>query len=239
MVTDEHICPFGLKSKDLLERKGFDVIDHSLTTREDADAFKAQHNVETTPQTFIDNERVGGYDELRSYFGKPPAAPQGKTYTPVTSIFAIALVLAIAFAYAVPSGLVVESIFSMRTVEIFVALSMSILAVQKLRDLNSFSNQFITYDLLAKRVVRYAYVYPFAEAFAGIGMIAMLPAILVAPISLFIGTVGAVSVVKAVYIDKRDLKCACAGGDTNVPLGFVSLTENLFMIAAALWMWYR
>ena len=147
--------------------------------------------------------------------------------------------LAIAFAYAVPSGLVVESIFSMRTVEIFVALSMSILVVQKLRDLNSFSNQFITYDLLAKRVVRYAYVYPFAEAFAGIGMIAMLPAILVAPISLFIGTVGAVSVVKAVYIDKRDLKCACAGGDTNVPLGFVSLTENLFMIAAALWMWYR
>ncbi|MEM7390340.1 MAG: glutaredoxin family protein, partial [Pseudomonadota bacterium] len=25
MVTDEHICPFGLKSKDLLERHGYDV----------------------------------------------------------------------------------------------------------------------------------------------------------------------------------------------------------------------
>ena len=35
---------------------------------------------------------------------------------------------------------------------------------------------------------------------------------------------------KAVYIDKRELKCACVGGSSNVPLGFVSLTENLMMI---------
>ncbi|MEC7510867.1 MAG: glutaredoxin family protein, partial [Pseudomonadota bacterium] len=29
------------------------------------------------------------------------------------------------------------------------------------------------------------------------------------------------------------LKCACVGGDSNVPLGFVSLSENIFMIAGA------
>ena len=28
----------------------------------------------------------------------------------------------------------------------------------------------------------------------------------------------------------------CVGGDSNVPLGFVSLTENLMMIAMARWM---
>lgn len=55
-------------------------------------------------------------------------------------------------------------------------------------------------------------------------------------VALFIGTVGAVSVFKAVYIDKRELKCACVGGSSNVPLGFVSLTENLMMIAMAIWM---
>jgi hypothetical protein len=55
-------------------------------------------------------------------------------------------------------------------------------------------------------------------------------------VALFIGTIGAVSVFKAVYIDRRELKCACVGGDSNVPLGFVSLTENLMMIAMALWM---
>ena len=56
------------------------------------------------------------------------------------------------------------------------------------------------------------------------------------PIALFIGSVGAVSVFKAVYIDRRELKCACVGGSSNVPLGFVSLTENLMMIAMELWM---
>ncbi len=56
------------------------------------------------------------------------------------------------------------------------------------------------------------------------------------PVAFFIGTIGAISVFKAVYIDKRDLKCACVGGDSNVPLGFISLTENIMMVAMAIWM---
>ncbi len=54
--------------------------------------------------------------------------------------------------------------------------------------------------------------------------------------ALFIGSVGAVSVFKAVYVDKRDITCACVGGSSKVPLGFVSLTENVMMVAMALWM---
>jgi hypothetical protein len=51
------------------------------------------------------------------------------------------------------------------------------------------------------------------------------------PLALLVGGVGAWSVFKAVYLEKRELKCACVGGDSNVPLGFVSLTENLMMLA--------
>ena len=54
--------------------------------------------------------------------------------------------------------------------------------------------------------------------------------------SFFLASIGAVSVFKAVYVDRRDLKCACVGGDSNVPLGFVSLTENLMMVGMAIWM---
>ena len=56
------------------------------------------------------------------------------------------------------------------------------------------------------------------------------------PVALFIGTIGAVSVFKAVYVDRRELKCACVGGSSNVPLGFISLTENLMMVFMAVWM---
>ena len=75
-----------------------------------------------------------------------------------------------------------------------------------------------------------------AEGLAGVLMIAGAFNWLSIPVTLFIGTIGAVSVFKAVYIDKREIKCACVGGDSNVPLGFVSLTENVMMIGMALWM---
>ena len=231
MVTKEHICPYGLRSKDLLEREGYSVEDNHLTSRNDTDDFKQKHGVETTPQTFIEEKRVGGYDELRKYFGKGEAGQNGTTYAPVIAIFSVAALLSLAFQFFVSEGFI-----SIRTLVLFIAFSMTLLAVQKLKDLYSFTNSFITYDLLAMRWLRYGYIYPFLEAYAGIGMVAQLPAIAVAPFSLFIGTVGAISVFKAVYVDKRELKCACVGGDSNVPLGFVSLSENIFMIAGALLM---
>lgn len=59
------------------------------------------------------------------------------------------------------------------------------------------------------------------------------------PIALVIGGIAAVSVIKTVYIDRRELKRACGGGASRVPLGFVSLTENVMMVAMALWMTAR
>jgi glutaredoxin len=231
MVTDEHICPFGLKSKALLEREGWHVEDHWLSTREETDAFQARHEVKTTPQTFIDDERIGGYDQLLEYFGKSVPDPEATSYRPIIAIFSTALLIALAISWAST-----EALFSLRTVEWFVATAMCLLGLQKLKDLESFSNMFLNYDLLAQRKVGYSYIYPFAETGAGILMIAGALIWLAAPIALFIGTVGAASVFKAVYIDKRELKCACAGGDSKVPLGFVSLTENLIMILMGIWM---
>ena len=231
MVTDQHVCPFGLKSRDLLEREGFSVDDHLLRSRAETDAFMAEHQVETTPQTFIAGERVGGYDDLRRYFGKPVHDPKALSYQPVIAVFGIAALMAVAASWAA-----FGAVFTIRTGEWFIAFSMCILGILKLRDLESFSNMFLGYDLLAQRVVRYAYVYPFAEAFAGVLMIAGALMWLAIPVALFIGGIGAVSVFKAVYIDKRELKCACVGGDSNVPLGLISLTENLMMVAMAIWM---
>ncbi|WP_269518534.1 glutaredoxin [Alteromonas sp. BMJM2] len=234
MVTDEHICPFGLKSKDLLERKGYTVEDHHLSTREQTDAFKEKHDVTTTPQTFIDGQRIGGYDELRDFFNLKKEDEKGSRYTPIIVTFSLAALMVIALLLNDSGeGL---SFSPEQVIMSFIGITMVLLAMQKLQDLVAFSNQFITYDLFAMRHVRYAYFYPFAEAYAGLGMLASFPAYLVAPISLCIGTVGAISVVKAVYIDKRELKCACVGGNSNLPLGFISLTENLAMAGAGVYM---
>jgi len=231
MVMDKHVCPYGLKAKDLLQREGYAVDDRWLTTREETDAFKAENGVRTTPQTFIGGERIGGYDDVRRFFGKAVADPKATTYKPVAALFAVTALMALAVshsAYGTP--------FTLRAGEWFIGFSMAVLALLKLQNIESFATMFLNYDLLAKRWVRYSYIYPFAEGLAGVLMIAGVLTWLSVPVALFIGTVGAVSVFKAVYIDKRELKCACVGGASNVPLGFLSLTENLMMIAMAVWM---
>lgn len=231
MVMPDHLCPYGLKSKDLLERQGFAVEDHHLETREETDAFKNEHGVESTPQTFIGDERIGGYDDLREHFGQEVKGEDETSYQPVIAIFSVAFLMALAVSWYT-----FGTFLTIRAFEWFIAISMCILAIYKLQDLESFSTMFLNYDLLARRWVRYGYLYPFGEALAGILMIAGALIWIAAPVALFIGAVGAVSVFRAVYIEKRELRCACVGGSSNVPLGFVSLTENLMMMAMAIWM---
>lgn len=234
MVMEDHVCPYGLKAKDLLEREGYAVNDHWLETREETDAFQREHDVDTTPQVFIDGARIGGYDELRAHFGKEVKQEDEASYQPVIAIFSVALMMALGFSWAA-----YESPFTVRAAEWFIAISMCLLGIQKLQDVESFSTMFLNYDLLARRYVRYGYFYPFAETIAGVLMIGGVLTWLSVPLALFIGTVGAVSVFKAVYIEKRELKCACVGGSSRVPLGFISLTENLMMVAMGLWMWMK
>ncbi|MES3045480.1 glutaredoxin [Sphingomonas faeni] len=231
MVMPTHTCPYGVKAKDLLRRQGYEVEDHWLRTREETDALKAEHGVKTTPQTFIGGERVGGYDDLRRFFGKAVRDPKAVTYRPVVAVFAMTALMALAASYAA-----FGSPFTLRAGEWFIAFSMCVLAMLKLQNVESFSSMFLNYDLLAKRWVPYSYVYPYAEGVGGVLMAAGVLTWLSVPIALVIGTIGAVSVIKAVYVDKRELKCACVGGDSNVPLGFLSLTENVMMVAMALWM---
>jgi glutaredoxin len=231
MVMAQHVCPYGLKAKDLLRREGYEVEDRWLRTREETDAFKLAHQVKTTPQTFIGEQRIGGYDDLRRYLGKQVADPKSVTYRPVAAVFAITALMAIAASYAA-----FGNPLTTRAGEWFIAFSMCVLAILKLQNVETFSSMFLGYDLLAKRWVPYSYVYPFAEGLAGVLMIAHALDWLSVPIALTIGGIGAVSVFKAVYIDKRELKCACVGGGSNVPLGFVSLTENVMMVAMAVWM---
>jgi glutaredoxin len=231
MVMGQHLCPWGLKAKDLLQRKGYRVDDRHLTTREETDAFKAEHGVTTTPQVFIDGVRIGGYDDLRRHLGLRVRDPDKTTYTPVIAVFATTALMALALSHAT-----LGQAFTPRAAEWFIGLSMMVLALLKLQDIDSFSTMFLNYDLLARRWVPYGRIYPFAELGAGALMVAGALTWLSAPVALFIGGIGAVSVFKAVYIDRRELKCACVGGSSKVPLGFVSLTENLMMVAMAAWM---
>jgi glutaredoxin/uncharacterized membrane protein YphA (DoxX/SURF4 family) len=231
MVTPDHLCPWGIKALDILKRNNFEIEDEHLDSMNANKTFKEENGFDETPQIWIDGENVGGYENLRSHLGMKPEEEDGKTYQPVIAIFAVAFLMAITTAYAISSGFPV-----IRVAELFIAILMCILGVQKLQNLSQFTTGFVQYDLLAQKDVRYGYLYPFVETGAGILMIAGLFTWVAAPAALLVSSIGAISVIKAVYIEKRDLECACTGGGDGVPLGSLSLTENLLMIGMAIWM---
>lgn len=231
MQLPKHTCPYGLKAKHLLNRRGYRVEEHLLRTRDEVDAFKAANAVKSTPQTFIRGARIGGYDDLRRHFGLAVAVPNAVSYRPVIAVFVVSALTALAASHAA-----FGSALTGQAGEWFVAFSMCVLALLKLQDIERFSSTFLGYDLLARRWLPYAYVYPFAELLAGVLMAAHALPWMSVPLAFTIGAIGAVSVFKAVYIERRELKCACVGGDSRVPLGALSLTENLGMLGMALWM---
>ena len=74
MILPDHTCPFGVRAKQLLEDSGLEFEDRILSSREETDAFKAEHDVSTTPQVFVDGERIGGSEDLQRYLSQQPAS---------------------------------------------------------------------------------------------------------------------------------------------------------------------
>ena len=167
------------------EVQGYEVDDRLFRARPEVDAFKAEHDVPTTPQIWIEGERVGGYQALREKL--TDFDPKATTYAPVIILFAVAAATALALSIGVLGAI------TWQTLGWFISISMILLGMQKLRDVESFSTMFLNYDLLARRWVPYGYVYPWVETGAGILMTGMLLTWLAAPAALFIATIGAVS----------------------------------------------
>jgi len=60
-------CSYGKHARALLEENGFEINDHIFQSHDDADQFMSENGVDTTPQIFINGERIGGSDELERY----------------------------------------------------------------------------------------------------------------------------------------------------------------------------
>ena len=67
MVLPDHVCPYGARAHQLLEHAGFEIEEHILSTRMEVEAFKEEHDLQTTPLIIIDGERIGGCEELEEY----------------------------------------------------------------------------------------------------------------------------------------------------------------------------
>ena len=206
-------CSFGDKAVKLLKDKNIDFADHIIEKPEEISELKDQFKVNTTPQVFLNGERVGGYDELAKKFGEQPM--EETSYVPVVAVFSVALLLTLSTGFGVMG---------------FMGFSLCLLAMLKLMNIESFVDGFIKYDLIAQTRRAYGKLYPFLELGIGLSFLSGALINLGALLAIGMGFAGGYSIYKAIYIEKRDLNCACIGGGSKAPLGVVSISENAIMV---------
>jgi copper chaperone CopZ len=105
----------------------------------------------------------------------------------------------------------------------------------KLLDVPAFARSYAQYDVIAKRIPVWGYVYPFIELALGFGFLFWLDMRVLSWIALVLSLVGAVGVIQA-NRSKQTIECACLGTVFKLPMSIVTIIENLGMAVMAAWM---
>ena len=137
-----------------------------------------------------------------------------KSFTPLIAVFGTSFLITITLN---------------KNFQDFMGISICLLAMLKIMDIEAFGISFKKYDLISYRFKKWIYIYPFCELLIGISFLLTAPPSSVILIAFILGIIGMASVFKAVYLDKLKLNCACVGGYAKTPLGIISFIENLLM----------
>ena len=151
------------------------------------------------------------------------------TYKPLILVFSYILLVTLALEYA-------AGIFELhRFMPNFMAGFFLVFSFFKLLDLDGFANSYGMYDVLAKRMPAYGYIYPFIELGLGTAYLLAYRPALTNIITLVVMAFSSIGVILAV-MNKQKIRCACLGTGFNLPMTTVTIIEDLLMAAMALWM---
>jgi copper chaperone CopZ len=151
------------------------------------------------------------------------------TYKPLLLVFFYILLVTLAIEFAHGS-------FEMhRFMPNFMAGFFLVFSFFKLLDLKGFAQSYSMYDVLAKKIPAYGYIYPFIELALGSAYILGYRPMLINAFTLIVMTFSSIGVILAV-MNKQKIRCACLGTGFNLPMTTVTIIEDLLMAGMALWM---
>ncbi|MFN2458502.1 MAG: heavy-metal-associated domain-containing protein, partial [Chitinophagaceae bacterium] len=99
----------------------------------------------------------------------------------------------------------------------------------KLMNLKGFAEGYTTYDVIARNFYSWGVIYPFIELGLGIAYLTGFNPVATNAITFFVMGVSTIGVVQSM-IAKRTIQCACVGTVFKLPLGKVTLFEDLLMV---------
>ncbi len=103
----------------------------------------------------------------------------------------------------------------------------------KFLDLKGFARSYAMYDLLAKRWKGYGYVYPFLELGLGVLYLTAINLTATHVATIVIMGFSSIGVIRNM-LSPNQIQCACLGTVFKLPLGRVTLVEDLLMVAMAI-----
>jgi cation transport ATPase len=99
----------------------------------------------------------------------------------------------------------------------------------KLLNLKGFADSYVMYDVLAKRIPVWAYVYAFVELGLGIAYTLNFNPFITNLTTLIVMSISIIGVLQSV-LNKKKIQCACLGAVFNLPMSTVTIIEDALMI---------
>lgn len=148
------------------------------------------------------------------------------TYKPILLIFAFITGVSALVSYHH------ESIHWMQFMNIFMAGFFLVFSFFKFLDLKGFASSYAMYDIVARKIPSYGFVYPFLELGLGLAYLTNFNPVVTNWATIIIMGISSIGVIESV-LNKKKIQCACLGAVFNLPMSTVTIIEDLLMVGMA------
>ena len=146
-----------------------------------------------------------------------------KTYKPILIIFGYITLLSVLI------GARNETIDWMQVMNTFMAGFFLTFSFFKFLDLKGFAESYAMYDIIAKRISAWGYIYACIELLLGLAYVIQFKPLLTNTITFIVMSISIIGVMQSV-LNKQKIQCACLGAVFNLPMSTVTIIEDALMI---------
>lgn len=100
----------------------------------------------------------------------------------------------------------------------------------KMLNLKAFAESYVMYDVIARKIPAWAYVYAFVELALGIAFLINFNPLVTNLVTVVVMSLSIIGVLQTV-LNKKKIQCACLGAVFNLPMSTVTIIEDGLMIA--------
>lgn len=155
-----------------------------------------------------------------------------ETYKPILLIFAY--ISTITFVIQLKN----ETFNWMEAMRYFMAGFFLVFSFFKMLNLKGFAESYVMYDVIAKKIPIWAYLYAFVELGLGLAYLIDFNPLITNSVTLLVMSISIIGVLQSV-LNKKKIQCACLGAVFNLPMSTVTIIEDALMIAMSTFMLFQ